>query len=72
MKFNNKKFSNSFIQAKIDAGLPSLRSLGKELGISASTLSRIERGATPDILTFGILCKWMGVKMKKFFHYPPK
>ncbi len=72
MKFNNKKFTASFIEASIKKGLPPLRKISEETGVSASTLSRIWNGKTPDLLTFGILCKWMGVKMKKFFHYPPK
>ena len=33
-----------------------VREFAREIGISAATLSRIERGKLPDIETFGKLC----------------
>lgn len=38
----------------------SIRDAARESGISAATLSRIERGAVPDIDTFRSLCFWLG------------
>lgn len=38
----------------------SLRDAADKIGISAPTLSRIERGAVPDLGTFRILCQWLG------------
>ena len=35
-------------------------------GISASTLSRVEKGQIPDLDTFIRLCRWMGVPPSSF------
>lgn len=53
------------IQAK--RGNRGLRTVAQEIGeISASTLSRIEKGKVPDIDTFFKLCKWLGVPADHF------
>ena len=44
-----------------------LREFADSIGVSAATLSRIERGGTPDLETFFKLCCWMGVDAKKFY-----
>lgn len=38
-----------------------VRAAAKEIGISAATLSRVERGYLPDLDTFGKICKWLEV-----------
>lgn len=38
-----------------------IREAAKEIGISHSTLSRVERGFLPDLETFGKICKWLDV-----------
>lgn len=38
-----------------------LREVAQEIGISAATLMRIESGRTPDVETFGKVCRWLGV-----------
>lgn len=44
-----------------------LRVAAKEIGgISASTLSRVERGDIPDLDTFVRLCRWLGVSTEEF------
>ena len=40
----------------------SLRETGLQIGVSAATLSRIERGDKPDIDTFMRICKWLGAE----------
>lgn len=35
--------------------------------VSASTLSRYERGAVPELLVFVALCDWMGISPSVFF-----
>ena len=40
----------------------SLRETGAQIGVSAATLSRIERGEKPDIDTFMRICKWLGAE----------
>jgi len=38
-----------------------VREVAKEIGISAATLSRIERGNIPDLDTFGKVCRWLRI-----------
>ncbi len=52
---------------KSKRGDKGLRVLATELGsISSSTLSRIEQGHLPDIDTYVVLCKWLGVSTDYF------
>ena len=37
----------------------SLREVGRQTGVSAIALSRIERGATPSLTNFSRLCNWL-------------
>lgn len=43
-----------------------LRAAAKEIGISPSTLSRIEKGHVPDVATLEKVCEWLGEKASKF------
>jgi|SRR5947208_2062127 len=38
-----------------------IREVAAEIGISAATLSRVERGHLPDLETFRKICKWLDV-----------
>ena len=38
-----------------------VRAAAKEIGISAATLSRVERGFLPDIETFSKICRWLNI-----------
>jgi transcriptional regulator with XRE-family HTH domain len=38
-----------------------IREVARVIGISPSTLSRVERGHLPDLLTFQKLCKWLKI-----------
>lgn len=38
-----------------------VRDVAKEIGVSAATLSRVEGGKLPDLLTFRKLCAWLKV-----------
>jgi transcriptional regulator with XRE-family HTH domain len=64
MKFNSKEFATD---VKNKRGELSLRELSKELDISTSTLSRIENGEMPELLTYATLCLWMNESMSKYF-----
>lgn len=44
-----------------------LRLSARNAGISAATLSRIERGCVPDIHTFAKICGWMQEEPGKYF-----
>jgi len=46
---------------KSKRGSIGLRALATEIGVSASTLSRIEQGNLPDIDTYLKLCDWLEV-----------
>lgn len=37
-----------------------IREAAKEVGVSPSTLSRVENGKVPDLETFGKICHWLG------------
>jgi len=50
--------SRKLLRKRGDRGI---REVAKEIGISPSTLSRIERGHLPDIETFGKVCKWLNL-----------
>lgn len=39
-----------------------LRKAAGEIGITHTTLSRVESGKVPDLKTFGLICKWLGVE----------
>jgi transcriptional regulator with XRE-family HTH domain len=39
-----------------------------ETGVSASTLSRLENGETPDLETFLDLSSWVGLSTSAFLH----
>lgn len=38
-----------------------VRAAAGEIGISPSTLSRVERGHLPDLENFGLICRWLGI-----------
>jgi transcriptional regulator with XRE-family HTH domain len=48
-------------------GTRGLREVTSETGISQSTLSRVERGQTPDLSSFIALCNWLDVSPSIFF-----
>ena len=47
-------------------GSMGIRAAAKEIGISPTTLSRIERGHVPDLKTLGKVCEWIGEDPTKF------
>lgn len=53
-------------KVKAFRGAYSLRQAAERARVHAATLSRIERGHTPDIHTFFQLCHWMMVDPSQF------
>lgn len=51
---------------KSKRGNTGLRQMSSEIGISPSTLSRVEQGNLPDIDTYMKLCKWLEVSPNYF------
>lgn len=43
-----------------------VRAAAKEIGISPSTLTRIENGHVPDVRTLDKVCEWLGEEPSKF------
>lgn len=48
-------------------GTQSLRQTAEEVGVSFSTLTRVEGGAQPDLTSFTKICAWLGVAPSRFF-----
>lgn len=65
---DTKKFSEMI---KSKRGNQGLRALASEIGVSASTLSRIEQGNLPDIDTYITLCEWLDVSTDFFVSKDP-
>lgn len=64
----NKLNKNKLVQSvKLRRGNLSLRDISSELGISPSTLSRVERGMISDIETLIVLCDWLNLPVGDFF-----
>jgi transcriptional regulator with XRE-family HTH domain len=49
----------------------SLRDVEREIKVSPSTLSRIERGAAPDLATLNKLVDWLEIERSAVFHSQP-
>jgi transcriptional regulator with XRE-family HTH domain len=52
-------------------GKLSLRQAAADAGVSFSTFTRVEGGATPDLTSFQLLCDWLGVSPSQFFRQVP-
>lgn len=46
-----------------------IREISKQIGISASTFSRVENGATPDLETFFKICKWLNKEASNYYKH---
>lgn len=63
-QLDTEKLSNIL---KKKRGVMGLRALAEEIGeVSASTLSRIEKGNLPDVETFLRICNWLNVPPEFF------
>lgn len=52
-------------------GTLGVRAAAKEIDISPATLSRIENGNVPDLVTFAKICKWLGEDPNRFLGMRP-
>jgi transcriptional regulator with XRE-family HTH domain len=43
-----------------------IRSAAAEADVSSATLSRVENGHMPDLMTFAKICKWLEVDPREF------
>ena len=51
-------------------GSRGVRETAREIGISHSTLSRVERGFLPDLETFSKICKWLQINPAEVLGLP--
>ena len=49
-----------------ERGNMGVRAAAKEIGVSPTTLTRVEKGNIPDVKTLGKFCKWLGEEPTKF------
>jgi transcriptional regulator with XRE-family HTH domain len=74
----SKSLNSRGLAAAIKArrGDRSLRQVVEEIGVCASTLSRVERGQAVDVPTYLRLCEWLGVSSERFiikeYHEKPE
>jgi transcriptional regulator with XRE-family HTH domain len=47
-------------------GSRGIRSAAQDAGVSSATLSRVENGHMPDLVTFAKLCKWLQRDPREF------
>lgn len=66
LTFDSNNFSKSLRQKRLIEMNTDLRTLAKSLKVSAATLSRCEKGRTPELLTFATLCEWLNIPMNEF------
>ena len=66
MKYRAKEFSEKVKTKRTIKDRIDLRGLSDRLGISHSTICRVENGSTPDIDTYCKLCKWLGAPAGKY------
>ena len=46
-------------------GRRGVRTAAKECGVSASTISRLENGWSPDLANYGRICDWLGLQFQR-------
>jgi len=47
-----------------------IREVAKEIGVSPATLTRIEAGRLPDLLTFRKICEWLKINPAEILGIP--
>lgn len=66
-EFSSDEFSKDLLTKRVVELRIDLREAASIIGISASTLSRLENKKLPDIYSYYYCCKWLGVDMMKYF-----
>lgn len=64
MEFNTSMFMSDM---RLKSGLTSLRDVAAVVGVSAATLSRIDRGQVPDMTTFMQVCAVLQMQPGNYF-----
>lgn len=64
VQYDAKRLATAVKEKRGDIGL---RAAGKEIGVSAATLSRVENKKEPDINSMAKICVWLDIQMEYFF-----
>lgn len=64
--FNSELLASMIAAKRKWTGLV-LRECAKEIGVHPSTLSRIENGVLPDLMTCKKICNWLNLDVDYFF-----
>lgn len=65
--FDIKSFAEAVKMKRVMKLKTGVRQVGKQIGISAATVSRIERELMPDMNSFVLTCNWLKTPVTKFF-----
>lgn len=65
-KYDSAKFSKEVKTKRVIEENLGVAQLGKIIGSSGATISRIENGKMPDIMTYAKLCHWLRKPMNSF------
>lgn len=68
LRFHSDRFATRLHLYRWQHQRQTLRALAADMGMSASTLSRLECGGTPDLETFMTLCVRMHEDPANFFY----
>ena len=63
IEFDSLQFSKDLQIKQITQGNLSLRAAADQIGISASTLSRLQFGKNPDLMSYAKSCHWLEKKL---------
>lgn len=66
VQYDAKRLATAVKEKRRDLEL-GLRAAGKEIGVSAATLSRVENKKEPDINTMAKICLWLDIQWEYFF-----
>ena len=66
MNFKAEAFRKDIILCRSLTNRLGMRDCASQIGISASTLSRLETGKIPDIHTFIKVCTWLKKDIKNY------
>ncbi len=69
IKYNSELLQKDLRLKRIIDFKLSLETCSKLIGISKPTLSRIENGSMPDIITFFKIIKWLDSDAKIYINY---
>ena len=65
-EFDALQFLKDIRSKRFIDGNMNLRTAADQIGISASTLSRLENGKVPELLTYVSVCRWLKKSIREY------